>query len=424
MFHTLYVFGQVFSESFQQAFQQLWSNRLRTFLSLLGITIGIWCVIMVLSAVDSLEASIKSSFEELGNDVVYVNTMPWGEDPRENLWKYERRPEPSYNDFKAIKARLRSADIVAFNVFVGASNIEYAQSEASNVFIIGVTEDYSTMFNLEFGQGRYFSPTEFYRGTNHIIIGHAVAETLFGENANPLGKSIKVKGQRMQIVGVLKKEGKDLLNPIDYDDVAIIPYVTASKFLNINVSPTMKGRGSITVKAAKGVTLEQLKNDLTGVLRAQRKLKPAEENNFELNTLSILSNMMGNIFGIIRGAGLFIGIFAIFVGMFSVANIMFVSVKERTNLIGVKKALGAKRFVILMEFMIESVVLCLIGGAMGLFFVYLAALAATTIFEYHIFLSSSNIVVGLVIATITGVFAGIIPASMAARLDPVEAMRS
>lgn len=424
MFHTLYVFGQVFSESFQQAFQQLWSNRLRTFLSLLGITIGIWCVIMVLSAVDSLEASIKSSFEELGNDVVYVNTMPWGEDPRENLWKYERRPEPSYNDFKAIKARLRSADIVAFNIFVGASNIEYAQSEASNVFIIGVTEDYSTMFNLEFGQGRYFSPTEFYRGTNHIIIGHAVAQTLFGENTNPLGKSIKVKGQRMQIVGVLKKEGKDLLNPIDYDDVAIIPYVTASKFLNINVSPTMKGRGSITVKAAKGVTLEQLKNDLTGVLRAQRKLKPAEENNFELNTLSILSNMMGNIFGIIRGAGLFIGIFAIFVGMFSVANIMFVSVKERTNLIGVKKALGAKRFVILMEFMIESVVLCLIGGAMGLFFVYLAALAATTIFEYHIFLSSSNIVVGLVIATITGIVAGIIPASMAARLDPVEAMRS
>lgn len=419
----MFVLFQIFVESLKQATQQLWGNKLRTFLSLLGVTIGIWCVIMVFSAVDSLEASIKESFDELGDDVVYVNTMPWGEDPRENLWKYERRPEPDYNDFSAIRQRVSAASLVSFSVFLGPSTVDYARGEASNVFMMGVTEDYRDMFSLEFEHGRYFSPTEFYRGANQVVIGHGVAAAIFLPSEEPIGKTIKIKGQRLQVVGVLKKEGKDLLNPINFDQVAIIPYITSSKFLNLRAAGQTKGRTSISVKAAPNVSLEALKSQITAVVRARRRLRPSEENNFELNTLSILSGILENIFVVIRAAGLLIGIFSIIVGGFSVANIMFVSVKERTNLIGVKKALGAKQYAILLEFLIESVILCLIGGAFGLLLVYLAALAATAIFEFHIFLSLSNIIVGVSISTLTGVIAGMVPAYMASRLDPVEAMR-
>jgi putative ABC transport system permease protein len=420
----MFILIQVFVESLRQAVQQLWGNKLRTFLSLLGVTIGIWCVIMVFSAVDSLEDSIKQSFQELGDDVVYVNTMPWGEDPRENLWKYERRPEPNYADYMAIRERVRTASLVSFAVFMGPSTVDYVRGDVGNVFLMGITEDYRDMFNLQFEEGRYFSPTEFYRGTNQVIIGHNVRNALFLPTEIAIGKMIKIRGQRMQVVGVLKKEGKDLLNPINFDQAAIIPYVTSAKFLNLNASRAVKGRSSIAVKAAAGLTLDALKNELTAVIRAHRRLRPSEETNFELNTLSILSGILENIFIVIRAAGFLIGIFSIIVGGFSVANIMFVSVKERTNLIGVKKALGAKQYVILMEFLIESIILCLIGGAFGLIFVYLAAVAATAVFEFNIFLSLSNIIFGLSISTLTGVISGFIPAYMASRLDPVEAMRA
>lgn len=415
---------RVFYESFVLALQQLLANKLRTLLSLLGIIIGIWCVIMVFSAVDSLEANIKSSFEQLGDDVVYVSTMPWGEDPRENFWKYMRRPEASYTDYQAIKKNCKSASITSFNVFIGNSAVESKTNTASNVFLIGVTEDYRDMFGLVFQQGRYFTPNEFYRGTNEVVIGYEVYKTLFREGEDPIGKMVKIRGQKLRVVGLLEKEGKDLLNPINFDDVAIIPYNTARKYVNVNNSGKNRGRTSISVKAAENATVDQLKDELTGVLRAARRIKPREDDSFALNTLSILSNILESVFGAIGIAGWFIGGFAILVGMFSVANIMFVSVRERTNIIGIKKALGAKRYVILTEFLVESVVLCLIGGLIGLLFVWLAAMAATNIFEFHIFLSVENIVWGIGIAAVTGVIAGFIPAVTAAYMQPVDAIRS
>jgi putative ABC transport system permease protein len=415
---------RIFNESFTLAFQQLLANKLRTLLSLLGIVIGIWCVIMVLSAVNSLEYSIRKSFQKLGNNTIYVSTMPWGEDPRENFWKYQRRPEASYTDYLSIKKNCKSADIVSFNVFIGNLATESKTGSASGVLYIGVTEDYKDMFGLNFQYGRYFTANEFYRGTNEVVIGYEVYTKLFREGEDPCGKSIKAKGQKLTIVGVLKKEGKDLINPINFDNVSIIPYNTARKYVNTTNSEFNRGRTSISVKARPEVQVEQLQDDLVGVLRASRKLKPREENNFALNTLSILSNLLGSVFGVINMAGIFIGGFAIFVGMFSVANIMFVSVKERTNIIGIKKALGAKKHVILIEFLVESIVLCLIGGLVGLLFVYLASLALTALFQFDIFLSYQNIMIGISLAAISGVLSGIIPALRAANMEPVEAMRS
>jgi putative ABC transport system permease protein len=418
------IFFRILSESVVIAIQQLLSNKLRTFLSLLGIVIGIWCVIMVLSAVNSLEYSIRKSFQKLGNNVIYISTMPWGEDPRENFWKYMRRPEASLQDYKALKKFSKSAALVSFATFIGNQTVESATGNAEGVFFLGCTEDYKEMFGLTFQIGRYFTPSEFYYGTNDVIIGYEIYKTLFQEGVDPSGKIIKAKGQKLRVIGVLKKEGKDLINPINFDDVAIIPHNTARKYVNINNSEFNRGRTSISVKARQDVSLAQLDNEITGILRANRKLKPKEESNFALNTLSIISNLLGSVFGVINLAGLFIGGFAIFVGMFSVANIMFVSVKERTNIIGVKKALGAQKYVILIEFLVEAIVLCLIGGLIGLLFVYLGAVAATYFFEFEIFLSSKNIILGIVLALISGIVAGLIPAITAANMEPVEAMRS
>jgi putative ABC transport system permease protein len=422
--HTFLLLPRIFLESIRQATHQLWGNKLRTTLSLLGITIGIWCVIMVFSAVDSLEANIKGSFEQLGDDVVYISTMPWGEDPRENFWKYKRRPEANYEDFKAIRQKANTAEMATFTIFIGPGTAEFTETNASNVFFIGVTEDYKDMFGLEFYKGRYFTPSEFFRGSGQIVIGYEVAQTLFPNNEEPIGKFLKVKGQRLQIIGVLAKEGKDLINPLNFDEAGLITYNTARKYVNLKKAGLNRGRTSMAVKAKDGVRLETLKAELTGLLRTQRRLKPVEENNFELNTLSIVSQLFENIFGVIRFAGFFIGIFAIIVGGFSVANIMFVSVKERTRLIGIKKALGAKQYVILMEFLVESIILCLIGGVVGLVLVVLAAKAATSIAEYEIYLSAYNAFLGLSIATASGVIAGIIPAYRASKMVPVEAIRA
>ncbi len=394
--NTLVLLPRIFFESVRQAFQQLAGNKLRTVLSLSGITIGIFCVIMVLSAVDSLEANIQESFQQLGDDVVYVSKIPWGESPEEgNFWKYQRRPEANYQDYLAIQEKVKTAQKATFTVFMGGVAAESKTNTASGLFFLGVTQDYRDMFGLEFHKGRFFTAAEFYRGSNQIVLGYDAAKTLARSGENLIGKYIKIKGQRLQVIGILEKEGKDLINPLNFDEAGIIPYNTARKFINLKKAGFNNGRTSISVKAKEGVRLETLQAELTGVLRSQRRLKPIEESNFALNTLSIVSQLFESVFGIIRWAGGFIGLFAIIVGGFSVANIMFVSVKERTRLIGIKKALGAKNYVILMEFLVESIILCLIGGVIGLFFVVLGAELATRIAEYNIFLSIRNALFGL-----------------------------
>lgn len=421
---NILLLGRVFYESVRQAIQQLLSNKLRTFLSLLGITIGIWCVIMVFSVIDSLEGSIQNSFQQLGDDLVFVSPFPWAQMDEENFYKYFRRPQPNHRDFTAIKKHAKNARIASYNVMLGSGVAESKRGTVEGTAFFAITEDYKDMFDLEFFQGRYFAPLEFYKGTNQAILGHDVTAALFPNDKNPIGKYFKVKGQKLQVIGVLKKEGKDLLNPTNFDEVILVPYNTARKFVNIMNSGQIQGRTSITVRPKAGVSVDQLKDELTGVLRAERKLRPREESNFSLNTLSLLAGIIESVFSVIRFAGFFIGIFAIIVGVFNVANIMFVSVKERTNLIGIKKALGAKRYIILIEFLIESIVLCLIGGALGLVLVYLASLAATHYAEFNIFLSYKNAVIGLGASTIAGVIAGIVPAFRAANMVPVEAIRA
>ncbi len=411
---------KILAESVAQAFHQLFGNKLRTFLSLLGITIGIWCVVMVNTAVDSMESSIRNSFQKLGDDVIYISQFSWAEDPEANYWKWMRRPKPSFTDYKALSKKLQTAQLVTYSSFIGPKTIEYKSSSVEGAFSIAVTNSYADIFNLEFDKGRFYSETEYNTGRNQIIIGYKVAKELFGD-IEPIGKRVKIFGRKCFVIGVISESGKDLINPLNFDDAVILSYELARKFTDVKTN-TRRG-GSINVKAKEGVSLEELKDDITGVLRASRRLKPKTENNFALNNLSIISKALDSVFGIIGVAGFVIGFFALLVGMFSVANIMFVSVRERTNIIGIKKALGAKWQVILVEFLTEAIILCLIGGAFGILFVWLFGMLLSHFLDFEIFLTFKNLMLGIIASTITGVISGIIPAIIAAFMDPVDAIR-
>jgi len=412
---------RIIAESFSQAFHQLWSNKLRSFLSLLGILIGIVCIIGVLAAVDSLESNIRSSFDKLGDDVLYVQKISWAEDPGENYYKYLRRPRVDYDDYEAVAEKARAAQLVSYHVFLGNKSAKYRSNSIENAFMFGVTYDYGEMFKLAFAKGRYFSPSEYHFGSGKAVLGAEVADALFG-NIDPIGREVKISGRKIEVIGVLEKSGSSIINIMDFDRAVIVSYELARKIANLK-SNNLFGNSSLNVKAREGIPMLELRDEITGVLRAERRLKPKEEDNFSINELSILADLLDSFFGVLNIVGLLVGGFAIFVGMFGVANIMFVSVKERTRIIGIKKALGAKRFVILLEFLIESVVLCLLGGALGLGLVQVLVFILSAVIDFGFQLSLFNVLIGLLLSVVVGVIAGIIPASQAAAMNPVEAMR-
>jgi putative ABC transport system permease protein len=415
------IIGKIIFESLAQAIQQLIANKLRSFLSLLGISIGIFCIIGVQSAVDSMQSNIRSSLNKLGEDVIYIQKFPWNEDPHDNFWKYMRRPNPGYRDYEAIKEKSKSASYVDYHTFVGRKTVKYQSSSVEGAFVIAGTYDHAAIFNIEMDQGRFYTPEEYRLALNKVLIGHKVAEELFGA-IEPLGKEINLMGRKMEVIGVIKKSGKDLLQVLNWDECVVMSYPLVRKIAGIRKDNPWGG--TIAVKAAVSSSADQLKGELINILRAQRKLSPKEQDNFSLNQLSVISNMLNQVFGVFDLLGLIIGIFAIIVGGFGVANIMFVSVKERTSIIGIKKAIGAKRWVILLEILVESIILCAIGGGIGMLLIFLATLALSPLLPFPIFLSAGNIINGLFWSIGIGIVAGLLPAMQASRLDPVEAIRS
>lgn len=414
---------RIIKEGAAQAWQQLAANKLRSFLSLLGVTIGIFCIIGVKSAVNSLEDNIRGSMAKLGNDVIYIEKFSWGEDPGQNYWKWMRRPNFTYAEFETLKEELELAELVGYWQFLGAKTSKWHSSSVENCYFIGLTEDCRDLFHLEFEEeGRFLSPVEYQTGADVCILGHVIADGLFGEGIDPIGKDISVGGRKLRVLGVLKKSGKDLLKPFNFDNCVLIGYNLARRGFGVRAKGDFD-RTSISVKARPGVELDALKDEITGVLRGERRLKPREDSNFALNTLSIISGLFDKLFGTMNVVGIFIGGFALLVGMFSVANIMFVSVRERTNLIGIKMALGAKRWFVLLEILIEAVVLCIFGGLFGLLLIWAVTTGISKAIDFDIHLSISNAVWGILTSAIVGVASGLIPASQASKMDPVEAIR-
>jgi putative ABC transport system permease protein len=257
-----------------------------------------------------------------------------------------------------------------------------------------------------------------YGGKSYCIIGANIEEGLFPGGESALGEQISIRGQKLTVIGVFEKVGESLVGQ-SYDKMVLVPF----KFVRTVVNTDKNDGNLIMVSAKAGISLAQLKDELTGLMRSIRRLRPGADDNFALNDPSLISNQLDGLFGVLGLVGTVIGGFSILVGGFGIANIMFVSVRERTNEIGIQKALGAKNFVVLIQFLTESIVLCLLGGAAGLFLVYLGALAAAKAFDFDIFLSTRNIIVGLGLSGVIGLLSGFIPAWMASRLDPVEAIR-
>ena len=415
------VLTKIIAESISQALQQLRANKLRSFLSLLGVSIGIFCIIGVLSAVDSLEDNVRGSIEKLGNDVIYVNKFSWGEDPGDNFYKFMRRPNINYSDYQVVKKKVESAAITSYWVGIGERTPKYKSNSVEGAFYLAISYEFGELFNFEYSDGRYFSPAEYQLGSNKAILGYEVAEKLFG-TIDPIGKEIKVSGRNLEVIGVLEKEGESLVNVMNFDDCIIISYELARKVANLKDDHPF-GSSAVAVKAASGVAVGDLKDELTGTLRAHRRLKPKETDNFSLNELSIIAGFLNSFFGVLNLLGIIIGGFAIVVGMFSVSNIMFVSVKERTNIIGIKKALGAKRYVILLEFLIEAIILCVFGGLMGLLLVYIVVTILSGAIDFDLYLSVGNIFWGILVSVIVGMVSGLVPAMQASKMDPVVAMR-
>jgi len=404
--------------SLKMALQELRVNKLRTFLSLLGITIGIFCIIAVFTVTDSMEKNIRSDVQSLGSDVIYIQKWPWGGGGEYPWWKYMNRPEPEFKELQVIQDRVRSASASAFAFSVYSKKIEYKDDYMDGVEMMAVTQDFERIQQPTIISGRYFTGNE--AGANVVILGANIWEGLFGRAEAALGKTVQVVGRPCKVIGLLKKKGESLLGGINYDNAVIVPYMYGRTI----VDERRFSDPYIMVKAASGADLGQLKDELKGTLRAFHRLRPREDDDFSMNEITTLSSNLNGLFAALNLGGGLIAIFALIVGGFGIANIMFVTVKERTNIIGLKKAIGARRSVILMEFLLEAILLCLIGGGLGLLIVYIGTVLASGSQSFDISLTAKNVILGLSISGVVGIVAGFIPAFSASKLDPVVAIRS
>jgi putative ABC transport system permease protein len=408
-------------ESLIMAIQSVIVNRLRAMLSLLGITIGIFAIIAVFTIVDSLESNIRESVNSLGSDVIYIEKWPWGPDESGEFpwWKYMNRPLPTIDELEFIKQKSHYASYVCFVSAVGR-RIEYKNNNVEGGTVFGVSDGFKDIRSFEVEQGRYFSPIESKSGRNVAVIGSKIANDLF-QGENPIGKNIDLMGRKVMVIGVLKKEGKGTFDAFIMDEVAILPLTYYRGF--VDIESDMAGP-MIWVQAKRSVGVEELTFEVTQLLRSYRRLQPSEEDNFALNQTSIINNQLDQLFGVLKIAGFFIGIFSIIVGGFGIANIMFVSVKERTHIIGIQKALGAKQYFILFQFLFESVMLSVAGGIVGLLIVFIGASIISMSGSFTVSLTWDNIILGISISSIIGLVSGIFPAWQGARMDPVVAINS
>jgi putative ABC transport system permease protein len=417
-FRSIYLFFKLLNESFSFAFHSVRTNKLRTFLSLLGVSIGIFAIISVFTVVDALEKNIRDSVESLGSNVIYIEKWPWTDEGGVyKWWEFRQRPEIKYEDYVHIKANSQLAEEVA--LYMGfRRDVQYKKNTASRTTVLGATYEWNDVYYTEIEFGRYFSVMEANAGANVAVIGSVLAADLF-EGEDPLGKIIKVNGYKTRIIGVAKRQGSGMVNMIDTDNLVMLPLNYARNMVSMRYADP-----SIAVKAKPGVEKDDLKGELRMMMRMLRRLSPSQKDNFSLNEISVLENQLASMFGMLNIVGMLIGGFSILIGGFGIANIMFVSVKERTNIIGIQKALGAKKYFILTQFLFEATLLAVVGGVLGLLIVYALSAIVSSGFDMSITLTLSNIIRGIAISGTIGIVSGFIPAYTAARLNPVEAINS
>ncbi len=413
------IYLRLLKESFYFAINALRNNKLRTFLSLLGVTIGIFSIIAVLAAVDSLEQEIKGSLSTLDNSTIFVLRFSFAptDVPR---WKREQFPDVSYDEYQFLSRNLPGLDAISYAMNVPPETLRAGDKTMTGVGIGAVTEGYYEIEALQLEQGRFFNESEAVSGSPVVVIGDAIATNLFGD-IDPMGQEIRMYGRKFTVIGVLKKEGASMMGN-SKDEAVMIPVNVTRRIFGDN------NRGmvpQIVIRPESGVDSDEFISQLTQQLRTYRGLKPGDVNNFFINQLQGFADLIDNITGQMNFIGLIISGFSLLVGGFGIANIMFVSVKERTNLIGIQKSLGAKNRFILFQFLFEAVILSIIGGLIGLFLVWIVSIGASQFTgEFEFILSPWNMFIGTAVSAVIGLISGIIPAISASRIDPVEAIRS
>ncbi len=405
-------------ESFRFAWQAIVTNRLRTFLSLLGVMVGIFLITMVFTASDSMESTLKDSFSIVNDDVLFVNKWPWGPEGEGEYewWEYFQRRQPTVQNMEDLRDRMETAKAVSYQTG-DEGTAEYRGNIYQNVQTVGVSTDYEKCVEINLAEGRYFTELELIGGRPVAVIGQDITDMLF-PSGEVIGQQIKLKGLKVEIIGTFKREGTSLIGN-GFDQLALIPANFATRIINVK-----RVDASILVKAKEGVSNEEMKEEVVQHFRAIRKINPRDKNDFSINEMGMLNGMIDNVFGAVDIGTWFIGLFAILVGCFSIANIMFVSVRERTGIIGIQKALGAKRSFILGQFLFEAVALCIFGALMAFGLILIITLIVNLIdFGLTLQVSFNRFIMALTIAVVSGIIAGIAPAFKAAAMDPVEAMR-
>ena len=413
--------AQIIGTSIVQALHELRANKLRTFLSLLGITIGIFCIIAVLTVLDSLKNNIQKEVSTLGSDVLYIGRWPWMDEGGEyKWWEYWRRPGVTPEQVRAIQTQVPDVATATLCLNTRRLTLKHNDMEVSSISGYAVLQDFDRIQNIEIATGRYMTASELDGGGNSIVIGEEIRRSLFNGSISPLGKSITMLGRKFIVVGVMKKVGQNMAG-FDFDNGVMYPYYAAASLLDVS---SLNYDPMLAVKAAKGKNIDEVKYEVRGVLRRMRKVRPGQPDDFAINQLSQVSERLNMLFGTIDVIGWVIGGFSLVVGAFGIANIMFVTVKERTKIIGLKKAIGARKSSIMWEFLLEAIVLCLIGGIVGIGIVLLLSVVLTYAFDFAVTLSFTNFFIGIFVSIFVGVLSGLIPARSASRLDPVVAIRS
>jgi putative ABC transport system permease protein len=405
--------------TFKLALQELGKNKMRTFLSLFGVTIGIFCIIGVLSTVSSLEKNIQDGIKSLGNNTIYIDKWDYQGGADYPWWKFVNRPSPKLNEIDLIKNKISANINIVFN-FTTQSFIQYDNDKLDGINYHGVTDEFDKIQPIEIQYGRYLNQMEFDYGTNSIVIGYDNAEKLFGSAEKAVGKIVDLRNKKAVIVGVIKKQGKSFVEGWQFDQSILLSY----GFMKQMLFNERWNNPKIIVKGPENMSSDALKDELKGAMRSIRRLGPVEDDDFSLNAISDFSKSASSLFANVKLGGWMIGLLSLIVGAFGIANIMFVTVRERTPIIGLKKAIGAKKRTILMEFLLESAMICIIGGLIGIILVVIMAQLLTSVFDFPVFVSGNILTLAITICVSIGILAGIIPAMIAARMDPVVAIRS
>ena len=407
----------IFANSLILTFKELKVNKLRTALSLTGVAFGIFCIIGVLATVNSLEQNIQNEVKSLGSNTIYIDKWDYSGGPNQPFWKMRSRPSMKYEEAALVRERSYLLEDIAF-LLQTRSAISYKNDVIPSASIYGITEAQNKIQPIKFAAGRFISPPEFNSGSSVCVLGYENAVTLYGSAERAMGKMLEVKGRRITIIGVIEKVGQNFIG-WDYDNCVMLPYrLTKTLFDEKNSSPILIAKGK------DKVTPDALYQELRGIMRQVRRLSLSQPDNFSLNSVEAFSKAISSSFVMINIVGSIIGGISLIVGMFGIANIMFVTVKERTPVIGLKKAIGAKKSSILFEFLMEAAILCLLGGMIGLFFVWILTLILSGPLNFPVFIGKGMLFTTFIICLLVGIIAGIIPASQAAKMDPVVAIRS